>query len=237
MKKFYSQASSGPTDDGFGLFLDGKRMQTPAKRPLSLPNQALAAAIAKEWAAQEDTIKPQSMPLTQLAATAQDRMSQTQAGPGQESERDKTLRILADYAATDLVCYRSTNPQLETRQADAWQPWLDWAAGAHGIVFQHTQSLMPVEQPEASMLQVRALLQDMGAWQLTGFMVLCPGLGSFVLALAVRDQHLSAEQALKLASLDEAFQEEMWGADAEAQKAMAAKQADLEAAERFLTLL
>jgi chaperone required for assembly of F1-ATPase len=237
MKKFYSQASAGPTDDGFGLFLDGKRMQTPAKQPLSLPNQALASAIAKEWAAQDETIEPKTMPLTQLAATAQDRMSQRQVPVGQESERDKTLRILAEYAATDLLCYRSTHPQLAERQAAAWQPWLDWAAGAHGIVLHHTQSLMPVEQPEATMLQVAKRLADMDAWELTAFMVLCPGLGSFVLALAVRDHNLSAEQAVKLASLDEAFQEETWGKDDEARQALAAKQADMEAAERFLQLI
>ncbi len=237
MKKFYSQASAGPTDDGFGLFLDGKRMQTPAKKPLSLPNQALASAIAKEWAAQVDTIEPQSMPLTQLAATAQDRMSQQEVPAGQESERDKTLRILAEYAATDLLCYRSTHPQLAERQAAAWQPWLDWAAGAHGIVLHHTQDLMPIAQPEASMAQVAQRLAAMDPWELTAFMVLCPGLGSFVLALAVRDLNLSAEQAVKLASLDEAFQEETWGKDDEARQALAAKQADLEGAERFLQLL
>ena len=236
MKKFYQHASAGPTDDGFGIFLDGKRMQTPAKTPLTLPNQALASAIAEEWAGQGETIEPATMPLTQLASTAQDRMG-ADPHPGQESERSKILRALNEYAATDLLCYRSDSSGLAKHQAAGWQPWLNWIAEAHGVRLDVTDDVMPIQQPQVSLDRVAELLDAMDAWQLSGAMVLIPALGSFVLGYAVYDGALDVETAAALAMLDETYQFETWGEDAEAVQTLANKTRDILGAAKFLELL
>ena len=73
MKVFYTAAAVAPTPEGFAVTLDGKPLKTPGKRPMVMESLPLAEAIAAEWQAQEDEIKPASMQLMKLAATAMDR--------------------------------------------------------------------------------------------------------------------------------------------------------------------
>ena len=41
--------------------------------------------------------------------------------------------IVAAYGGTDLLCYRAEAPEeLVRRQAEAWDPLLDWAADRYG---------------------------------------------------------------------------------------------------------
>ena len=109
MKRFYRKVDTISAAAGHSVALDGKPIKTPAKRPLVMPNAALAAAIAAEWEAQETEIRPAEMPLTRLASTAIDRVA---------PQRPEVVRQIADYAATDLVCYRAAHPpELAARQA------------------------------------------------------------------------------------------------------------------------
>ena len=66
MKRFYDRAEFEAVDDGVAVTLDGKIVKTPARRPLVLPNDLIAGAIAREWSAQGETIEPDSMPLMQI---------------------------------------------------------------------------------------------------------------------------------------------------------------------------
>ena len=47
MKRFYKEVSVAPVEGGFGVLLDGRPVKTPARNPLILPTEKLAAAIAK----------------------------------------------------------------------------------------------------------------------------------------------------------------------------------------------
>jgi len=73
-KRFYTMVSSKKTDEGFAIQLDGKTVQTPSKLDLVAPSQALADAITVEWSEQVDTIKPDTMPLTQILTTSIDKI-------------------------------------------------------------------------------------------------------------------------------------------------------------------
>ena len=101
MKRFYKEAEPRGDDRRLGVALDGRPIRTPGKRDLLVPSEALAAAIAAEWDAQQDEIRPATMPLTRLAATAIDRVA---------PQRDAIIRQIANYAGTDLVCYRADAP-------------------------------------------------------------------------------------------------------------------------------
>jgi chaperone required for assembly of F1-ATPase len=61
--------------------------------------------------------------------------------------------------------------------------------------------------------------------------------GSLIAALAVLERALSAEQAWDAVSVDERWQLEQWGADAEAEAALENRRRDFMAAARFLDLL
>jgi len=73
MKRVYKQATARAAEGGWGVALDGRPMRTPTKHELIVPSAALAEAVAAEWDAQQDEIRPATMPLTRLAATAIDR--------------------------------------------------------------------------------------------------------------------------------------------------------------------
>ena len=62
-------------------------------------------------------------------------------------------------------------------------------------------------------------------------------LPSLVIALALAEGGIDLETAWAAASLDEHWQAEQWGEDAEEAKALAARRRDFEAGVRFLELL
>ena len=119
MTRFYSHATLRAAQGGFEILLDERPVKTPARRPLLLPTEPLARAVAEEWNAQGEKVDPRSMPLTGLANAAIDRVA-----PDPES----FARGLAAYGENDLLCYRAEGPSsLVVRQAELWDPLLAWA--------------------------------------------------------------------------------------------------------------
>jgi len=101
MKRFYQKAEPAKRVGGYAIILDGKPIKTPGRRDLLVPSEALAAAIAEEWNAQATEVRAAKMPLTRFATTTVDRVA---------TQRDAIIRQTANYAGTDLVCYRATHP-------------------------------------------------------------------------------------------------------------------------------
>jgi chaperone required for assembly of F1-ATPase len=228
-KRFYKAVTVTEGAEGFGVALDGRSVRTPGKRALAVPSRALAEAMVAEWAAQGETIEPTTMPLTQLANTALDRVAEAR-GPMTDE--------LTRYAGSDLLCYRATEPSsLVERQGAAWDPVLAWLAERHGATLTVTAGLMPVAQPPEALAAVRAVLEALDAWRFTVVQGATAISGSMALALALVDGRLTAAEAMTLATLDEAHQMEVWGKDREALERQALIAADLEAAARFIALL
>jgi len=227
MKRFFKTATVGEAAGGYTVLLDGKPMRTPAKAPFVVRSRTLAEAIAAEWQAQGETIKPAALPLTRLAGTAIDLVAQ---------RREAIVAEIAKYAATDLVCYRAEAPsELATRQQRAWQPHLDWA-GARYAPLTVTAGISPVTQaPEALAAYHRAVAayDDM---TLTALHLATTTLGSLVLALALIEGRIAVDEAFAAAELDQSFQIEQWGEDAEATARRAAVRDDIGTAARFAAL-
>lgn len=229
LKRFYKQAAAAAHSDGFAVHLDARAVKTPAGKPLAVPFQGLAEAMAAEWRAQGEEIVPASMPLTQLASTALDRV-----GP----ERAAILEQLAHYAGTDLLCYRAESPaDLAARQAKAWQPLLDWAAESLGARLVTTAGLLAVEQPPEALAALAARLEGYDVWRLTVAQAACAACGSLVLGIALTEGRIDAAQAFELSQLDETYQIEHWGEDWEATRRRDALKRDLAAAERLRGLV
>ena len=92
-------------------------------------------------------------------------------------------------------------------------------------------------QPEAALRALRVPVERLDDWRLVGLHGAVTLLGSLVLGLALEQRALSAEDALAAALLDELFEIEQWGEDAEQARRHARLRADLAAIERYLALL
>ena len=229
MRRFYQEVVTRAEGPGFLVLLDGKPVRTPARRLLALPNPLLAEAVAAEWAAQQEAIDAGSMRLTKLATTAIDLMSE---------RRGDAVAEAAGYGGTDLLCYRASSPQsLAERQARTWQPWLDWAERQYDARLVPAAGVMPAEQDPVALRALRTAIERLDDWRLVGLHAAVTTTGSLVLGLAIERGALAAAAAFDAALLDELFEIEQWGEDAEQSARHARLRADLEAAERYLALL
>jgi chaperone required for assembly of F1-ATPase len=228
-KRFWTEAAVTALDDGWGVTLDGRPLRTPARALLTAPTRAAAEACAAEWSAQPETYDPATMPVTRALNSAVDRVAPQFAAVAAE---------VAAYGGTDLLCYRAPAPQeLADRQAEAWDPWLDWARTRHGAPLVCVAGVIHTPQPPESLSRLAAAVAPLDSWRLTALHELTALSGSLILGLAVEEGALDAEKAWKISRLDEDWQIAQWGEDAEAAETAARKAADFAAAARLAALL
>lgn len=230
MKRIYTSVEVAWTGTGHEVRLDGRPLRTPARRRLSLPTEALARAVAREWDAQRDIVRPAEMPLTQVANTGIDRVA---------PEREAVVEHVAAYGETDLLCYRAAKPaSLAQRQAELWQPLLDWLATAHDARLDVVvEAVAPRPQPALALSAIRAAVARQDDWRLTALHLATAASGSVVIGLALVERRIDAALAFSAGQLEEDYQIERWGLDAEADRRRRSVRADLEAAETMLDLL
>ena len=229
MKRFWTDVSVGQETGGWSIALDGRPVRTPARASLVVPNKALAEAIAGEWRDVEGEIDPRAMPLTGLANAAIDRVA---------PDKDTFATGLARYAEADLACYRADNPkELVERQAESWNALLAWARRRFDVDFVTTSGVAHVEQPPATVERLAHAVASLDAFRLAGLSPLVTIGGSLIAALAVLEKAITPDEAWQAVSLDERWQLEQWGSDAEAEAALDNRRRDFMAAARFLELV
>jgi chaperone required for assembly of F1-ATPase len=231
MKRFYKDTTIDIGEGGYRVLLDGKAMRTPAKAVLVVPTRALGEAIAAEWreVPEKAELKAAQLPLTRLAATGLDRVS---------TQRQRVIDDTAKYAASDLMCYRATNPvSLVERQHRIWQPLLDWAAERYGARLAVTEGTTFVSQPADAMARLGEAAAAHGDLALSALYNLTHISGSLVVALAVSERRLQPADAFAAAQLDELYQIERWGEDPIATHRHDSIRHDIDAGARFLALL
>ncbi len=222
-------APAGGEGDGWTVALDGRPLRTAARRRVTLATEALAEMVAREWRALEERIDPARLPATRLANAAIDRVS---------AERAAVIDHLAGYGASDLLCYRATHPaELVARQAAAWDPLLEWVAEAHGARLHVTSGVMPVRQPPEALAALRAPLEALDDFALAASHDLVTLSGSLVLGLAVLAGRLRPDEAWALSRIDEDWQQEQWGIDAEAARRTEHRRGEFMTAARILAAL
>jgi chaperone required for assembly of F1-ATPase len=222
MKRFYKEVSVAPVEGGFGVLLDGKPVLTPARNKLALPTEALAKAIAGEWQSQSETVIAQSMPLLRLANTVID---------GVAAHRNEVITAILCFGDNDLLCYRAHQPpELAARQRAGWDPLLDWARQRHRVQMKIAEGLGHVDQTSEALAALRRVLEQFDAFTLGATHVIASITGSLVLALAVAEGATSSVHAFELSRIDETYQAEKWGQDAEAAKRTAALAHELDKA-------
>jgi chaperone required for assembly of F1-ATPase len=229
VRRFWEDVTVEEEGSGWGVRLDGRAVLTPARRPLGLPNRALADAVAEEWRSVGAEVDPRTMPLTGFANAAIDRVL---------PERPAFAAGLGRYAEADLACYRSEwPPELVERQQQCWDPLLAWARRRYDVDFATTSGLVHVPQPPATVDRLVHEVTALDPFRLASISSLVTIGGSLVAGLAVLEKAIPVEEAWTAVSIDERWQLEQWGSDTEAEQALENRRRDFLAAARFLELL
>ncbi|KJS42851.1 ATP12 family protein [Roseovarius sp. BRH_c41] len=227
-KRFWKEAGVVEEDEGFGVRLDGRVVRTPAKATLIVPTRALAEAIAAEWDAQDGKIDPNTMPCTRSANAALDKVA---------PQRDEVVEMLAAYGDSDLICYRAASPEeLIKKQAEAWDPLLDWTESVLSVKLLPVVGVVHVPQDAQAISLLKAHVEALDTWALTAFHDLVSMSGSLVIGFAALDDLYPADALWDLSRVDETWQAEQWGKDEEAEEMAARKQSDFLHAKRFYDL-
>jgi chaperone required for assembly of F1-ATPase len=228
-RRFYDKVSVVEEDGGHIVMLDHRRLRTPGRATLALPDRLVAEAVAAEWDAQTETINAALMPLTRIANSAID---------GVTRQMDATRADIVAYAGNDLLCYRAESPaELAALQAELWDPLLGWAEREFGARLLTGEGIVPVRQSDEAMARIGAALGGIGALPLTGLHVATTLTGSAVIAMAVAFGRLTPDEAWVAAHVDEDWQIAQWGEDAEAKARREMRWRDMAAAALVLKAL
>lgn len=229
MKRFWKAAAAVSGSGTWTIELDGRPVRTPARALLAVREEALAQAIAAEWRDAGATVDPRVMPMTGLANAALDRVADDPAA---------FAAGLAKYGESDLLTYRAENPEaLVVRQQTYWDPLLAWARRRYDVDFVITQGITFVPQASATLARLSHAVASADPFMLAGLSPLVTIGGSLVAALAVLEQAVPAADAWAAVSVDEAWQLEKWGSDAEAEAALENRRRDFMNAAHFLDLI
>ncbi len=227
-KRFWQAADVAELENGFTVHLDGRPVKTPAKAALKLPTRAMAQAIAAEWAALIDRVDPALMPLTRSANAAIDKVT---------PQHGEVAKMIAAYGDADQACYRAEYPdELIARQAAAWDPLLDWADRHLNARLIPVTGVMHRPQDPRALAALSARVHTLDAFTLAGFHDLVSLSGSLIIGFAALYDLHPAPDLWQRSRVDELWQEQEWGEDAEARERAAQKESAFLQAKIFADL-
>ena len=219
--RFYTSVATTEVPEGFAVTLDGKTIRTPSRRLLAAPRRVIAEALRAEWDAQSETIDPAQMPMTRLANSILDGVADRPGEVGAD---------IVTYLGSDLLFYRADRPEgLVARQGAAWDPIVRWAADDLGARFVLAQGIVHVRQPDRAIAAARAAIPA-DAWIVGALHSITTLTGSALLALALLRGFRDAETIWRAAHVDEDWNFEKWGFDAEALTRRAGREIEFNAA-------
>ena len=226
MKRFYNDVAVAASADGWQVELDGRGVRSQAKRlPQAVPSEALARLLAKEWEEQGETIAPERFVMRDLADYAIDVVA---------SDREGAIARLLPYAETDTLCYRAEPDEpLYRRQVAVWNPLLDRLQERHGIALKPQSGIVHKPQDAAMMAKAGTRLSSLGAFELAAAETMAPLAASLTIALLALEPDADIDKLWNAAELEEAWQREQWGADAEAERRSELRREAFVAAARF----
>jgi chaperone required for assembly of F1-ATPase len=204
MKKFYSLVSIEATDNGhFRILLDGKPMKTPAQNDFFCNSEHVATLAQQEWSNQEETISPESMPVTQFISTALDRTAPNRATIEQD--------ILA-YLETDLLYFHAAEPpELVKEQDNIWSSYLTQMAEILGPLPSKTTGLRAGSLATETKEKAKSFISALSDIELTLFVHLAQSSSSFLLACAFFHKIITSDNFIKATFCEEFFYIDFYG--------------------------
>jgi len=228
-KRFYKETGIKAVEGGFAVTLDGRATKTPGQLPVVVPVERLAQEMAAEWAAQEDLIDPETMPLVRLLNSALE---------GGEKAAPALREEIIKYAGGDLMLYRAGNPrELVAEQEAEWDKALVVLARHFEVSFQPTVGIVHQDQPEETRGRLSEAVSDANLIALTAMVSVVGLTGSGLLAIGLRHKLFDADEAWKAAHVDEDHNVRLWGEDTEAVGRRAKRRIEYDAALKVLSLV
>lgn len=228
MKRFYKHVTVEAADSGFGVRLDGRAIKTVGGRPQVVPTHALAEALAAEWAGQGEEIDPTRFLYRDMADYALDVVARDPAG---------VIGEILPYAETDTLCYRAEPDEaFAARQRLMWEPLLADAETRLGVAFVRVTGIIHKPQPEETLARLKAELEGLDAFQLAALRNTTSLAASLVIGLAALLRGADLDALWDAANLEEDWQAELWGKDAEAMDRRENRAGAFAAAARFAAM-
>lgn len=228
MKRFYKNVAVEPAGDGWKVLLDGRGIKTAGRREQVVPTRALAEAMAREWADQGEELDTARFTFRDMADYAIDIV-----GP----DRAQAIREIVPYAETDTLCYRAEDGEpLHERQLDVWEPLLTAAEQRWDVHFERIGGVIHRPQPAATLARLAAVLAAESDFALAALRTLASLAASLVIGLAALVPGADPAALWDAANLEEDWQAELWGKDAEALALRERRFAAFAAAMRFAEL-
>ncbi len=227
--KFYKSAKADVLGDGFGVFLDGRRLVTPAKKPLIVPTLNSAKLIAHEWEMQGENIDTNTMPITRLVNVAIDRAPLT---------RPELVEEIKKYASSDLCCYRTKSPQiLYDAQCKNWDNHIHWIKNKFDIEFITKDDSLGLFQHVDSLNKIGKIAQKYDDIRLTILAFATALAGSAILGLRLVEKEISPDEIFKAIRIEEDHNAKIWGYDPEDLEKAKGKLADIKAAHKLINAI
>lgn len=228
VKRFYKAVTVEARDGGWRVLLDGRGIKTAGGALQVLPTQALAEAMAGEWTAQGEELDPTRFPMRDLADYTIDVVT---------GEREGVVAGMLPYAETDTLCYRADPDEpLHRRQLQVWEPVLSRAEDCYGVHFTRVSGIVHKPQPELTLQHLRAVLDAKPAFALAALQMMASLAASLTIALLAQEPDEDVHALWDAASLEEEWQAELWGREAEAEERRAQRRASFALAARFTAL-
>ena len=228
MKRFYQDVSIAELDGGWRVLLDGRPIKSVAGRAQVVPTRALTEALAAEWAGQGEEMSAAAFILRDMADYAIDVV-----GP----DRAVAIRQILPYGETDTLCYRAEDyDPLRQRQEAVWEPLLAAAEQRLDVRFERTSGIMHHPQPAPTLLRLETVLAERDDFVLAALRTLAGLAASLVIGLAALEDGADGAALWDAANLEEDWQAEFWGKDAEAAARVARRRGHFLAAARFAGL-
>jgi len=218
MKRFYKSVSVEQSGDGFQVMLDSRAIKTALGKPQLLPTRRLAEAMAKEWDEQGGTIDRGLFRYRDLADFSIDMIP---------ADRGGTITKLLGFIETDTLCYRADPDEaLFRRQQEVWDPLLAKIEASEGITLQRISGIIHKPQSQAAHDTLAARLSALDDFALASTLTMASLAASLSIALLANEDGADIQTLWNAANLEEDWQVEQWGQDAEAEAVRTRRTAD-----------
>ena len=228
MKRFWKEVAVEPYEGGYRVTLDGRPIHTHGGQPQIVPTPALAEALADEWRAQGEEVDTKSFPLRDMADHAIDHVRHDRA--------DLIAKLLA-YVETDTLCYRAAPDEpIYRRQRALWDPLLAAFEQRHRLKLERVHGILHRRQPAETLARLGADLAELDDFSLAALHTLASLAASLTVAMTALEPGSDIAGLFEAANFEEDWQAELWGWDAEAERARTLRLAAFEAAAEFARL-
>jgi chaperone required for assembly of F1-ATPase len=225
MKRFYKAASTAETGDGWQVLLDGRPIKTQGGRAQCVPSKPLAAALCAEWSAQGDELDPATFPLRDMADYAIDVIA---------PDIPAAAARMLPYGETDTLCYRADPEEaLFAKQDEVWEPVLTAFEAREGVSLVRVSGIMHTAQNAQTLNVLQNRLTKLNPFELAALETLTALSASRVIGLSALDSGADIDALWQAANLEEDWQIELWGEDAEASERRAKRTEDFGRAAGF----